>query len=75
VKLLLRNYLLLLNLSAKQNKNPVHGKTYGLVRDKEERPSIIFFLFKAADAIGLHGKTILVIGTQQPWLEAVLLTK
>lgn len=30
---------------------------------------------KAAETIGLQGKTILVIGTQQPWLEAVLLTK
>lgn len=30
---------------------------------------------KAADAIGVEGKTVLVIGTQQPWVEAVLLTK
>ena len=30
---------------------------------------------QAADAIGVEGKTVLVIGTQQPWVEAVLLTK
>ena len=30
---------------------------------------------KAADFMNLTDKTVLVIGTQQPWLEAVLLTK
>ena len=30
---------------------------------------------KAAETVGVEGKTILVIGTQQPWLEAVLLAK
>jgi len=30
---------------------------------------------KASDAIGVEGKTVLVIGTQQPWAEAVLFTK
>ena len=30
---------------------------------------------QAADYINVTGKTILVVGTQDPWLEAVLLSK
>ena len=32
-------------------------------------------LFKAAEWAGVEGKAVLVIGTQQPWVEAVLFTK
>ena len=32
-------------------------------------------LSQAADHINVTGKTVLVIGTQKPWLEAVLLSK
>ena len=28
---------------------------------------------QAADFVGVKGKTVLVIGTQHPWLEAILL--
>jgi hypothetical protein len=32
-------------------------------------------LLQAADYINITGTTVLVIGTQRPWLEAILLTK
>ena len=35
----------------------------------------LFLLMQAADYINVTGKTILVVGTQDPWLEAVLLSK
>ena len=35
----------------------------------------VFLLFQAADYVNVTGKTILVVGTQDPWLEAVLLSK
>ena len=30
---------------------------------------------EAADVIGLEGKRVLVVGTQNPWVEAILLSK
>ena len=36
---------------------------------------IKYILFQAADVVNVTDKRILVIGTQHPWLEAILLTK
>ena len=33
------------------------------------------YLLQAADVINVTNKNILVIGTQNPWVEAILLTK
>ena len=35
----------------------------------------MLILLKAADFINVTGKKVLVIGTQHPWVEAILLTK
>jgi hypothetical protein len=32
-------------------------------------------MLQAADYVNIAGKTVLVIGTQRPWLEAILITK
>ena len=34
-----------------------------------------YLILKAADFINVTGKKILVIGSQAPWVEAILLTK
>ena len=35
----------------------------------------LYYLLQAADVINVTNKNILVIGTQNPWVEAILLTK
>ena len=55
----------------------VHLKQYKTVQNSTKKYPKCFlrYLFQALKQISVSGKTVLVIGTMTPWVEAVILSK